>query len=209
MFTPFYFVVSDGLDTFFWIRFEYGGTFTEPPHRRYEHGKVAYFDYVDTDVFSLHDLDDMFIELGYQKENTMCFMYCMPDHSLDNGLMHLGSDGDVRKFVSFIPTHRQLNVYVSDLMPLKVITDPLGPSSVSPEMVRRRRRSSGPGSCGKKLPMDEGHKRCQSQVNQVLQQSQITQLSQNNSHLSQNIQQYQIRFPFQHSTIPKNHFHTS
>ena len=141
MFTPFYLLGAEGLDTFFSIRFEYDGILTNPPHQRYQDGKVAHFDYVDTDVFSVHDLDDMLIDLGFQKINPLCYRYCIPDHTLDTGLRPLSNDVDLRQFVSYVPTHRELVVYICEIPPLNVANVP-----VSPEMVRKRPRSREPRS---------------------------------------------------------------
>ena len=95
-----------------------------PPQRRYVDGKVSHFDYVDTDLFSAHDLNDMCVKLGFQKDNPLSFQYCMPDHSLDVGLLPIDNDGDVRKFLSYVPKHRELVVYICERPPLNVIHPP-------------------------------------------------------------------------------------
>ncbi|CAI9300545.1 unnamed protein product [Lactuca saligna] len=43
----------------FSIRFRYGGVFTKFPGRKYIKGKMKYIDDIDSDLFSVHDMDEM------------------------------------------------------------------------------------------------------------------------------------------------------
>ena len=85
---------------------------------------------------------------------------------LDTGLRPLSNDVDLRQFVSYVPAHRELVVYICEIPPLNVANVP-----VSPEMVRKRPRRVEPRSCSKALNVEEGHI-----VSQSSQQSQVTQV---------------------------------
>ncbi|CAI9276085.1 unnamed protein product [Lactuca saligna] len=49
----------EGYDNYFTLKIHYSGVFTKAPGRKYVDGVVAYVDDVDTDLFSVHELDDM------------------------------------------------------------------------------------------------------------------------------------------------------
>nr|KAJ0222499.1 hypothetical protein LSAT_V11C200090120 [Lactuca sativa] len=49
----------EGYENYFTLKIHYSGVFTKAPGRKYVDGVVAYVDYVDTDLFSVHELDDM------------------------------------------------------------------------------------------------------------------------------------------------------
>ncbi|KAI3505230.1 hypothetical protein L1887_27221 [Cichorium endivia] len=152
-----------GSNSYFTIRVSYGGIFTKPPGRRYIDGLVSYFDFVDTDLFSVHDINDMVLELGYQKEQTLYYHYCIPELSLDYGLMPLGNDQDVHKLVTYVPKHRQISVYIEAgqtrvfthlRSPSKLIIEDLEEGNVSEELNRRPFKTVG-GSCSKQLDFNE------------------------------------------------------
>nr|KAJ0214334.1 hypothetical protein LSAT_V11C400211140 [Lactuca sativa] len=58
-----FFVFTKGYDNYFMLKIRYCGIFTKGPGRKYIDGIVAYVDDVDTDLFSVHGLDDMVREL--------------------------------------------------------------------------------------------------------------------------------------------------
>lgn len=172
-----------GSNSYFTIRVSYGGIFTKPSGRRYIDGLVSYFDFVDTDLFSVHDINDMVLELGYQKEQTLYYHYCIPELSLDYGLMPLGNDQDVHKLVTYVPKHRQISVYIEAgqtrvfthlRSPSKLIIEGLEDENVSEEMNRRPFKTVG-GSCSKQLDFNEDNCMLTSIV-PYSQQSQVIQV---------------------------------
>ncbi|GJV63595.1 hypothetical protein Tco_1474423 [Tanacetum coccineum] len=80
----------------------YAGCFAESPGRRYVNGEFAYFDCIDIDEFSVHELNDMVKEIGFSGKNIMYYSFLKLDMSLDNGLYALGNDEDVRRMTEYI-----------------------------------------------------------------------------------------------------------
>lgn len=66
MFTLSIFVFVEGCDNYFMLNIHYNGIFTKSPRRKYIDGIVSYVEDIDTDLFSIHKLNDMVRELGYQ-----------------------------------------------------------------------------------------------------------------------------------------------
>nr|GEV77267.1 hypothetical protein [Tanacetum cinerariifolium] len=56
------------LETLFSLKVNYAGCFTESPGRRYVSGDFAYFDCIDTDEFSVHELNDMVKKIGNDED---------------------------------------------------------------------------------------------------------------------------------------------
>nr|KAJ0212180.1 hypothetical protein LSAT_V11C400158540 [Lactuca sativa] len=102
----------EGYDNYFTLKIHYSGVFTKSPGRKYVDGTVSYVDDVDTDLFSVHELDDMVRELGYKGEQTLYYHFCIPEFPLDYGLLPLGNDQDVLKLISYVPKHRLVKVYI-------------------------------------------------------------------------------------------------
>nr|KAJ0188378.1 hypothetical protein LSAT_V11C900469810 [Lactuca sativa] len=55
---------KQGYDNYFTLKIHYSGVFTKAPGRKCVDAVVTYVDDVDTDLFSVHELDDMVRELG-------------------------------------------------------------------------------------------------------------------------------------------------
>nr|KAJ0200898.1 hypothetical protein LSAT_V11C600303910 [Lactuca sativa] len=153
----------EGYDNYFTLKRHYSGVFTKSPGRKYVDGTVSYIDDVDTDLFSVHELDDMDRELGYKGEQTLYYPLCIPEFPLDYGLLPLGNDQDVLKLVSYVPKHRLVKVYIEIgqtrvasyfKSSSKVVIDELEPESVSPELNRKKPCRREVGSCSKKLELD-------------------------------------------------------
>ncbi|KAL4566631.1 hypothetical protein LXL04_030751 [Taraxacum kok-saghyz] len=154
----------EATDNYFTLKLHYGGVFTKVPGRKYKNGNVAYFDFVDIDLFSVHDINEMVRDIGYLTETPLFYQYCKPNICLDYGLMPLGNDQDVLTMTAYIPTHREISVYIEtgetttfiyDKSPSKVIIEELDePTQVSPEMDPVIKWSrGGKGSCSKKLKL--------------------------------------------------------
>ncbi|KAL4562133.1 hypothetical protein LXL04_034327 [Taraxacum kok-saghyz] len=69
--------------------------------RRYVDGTMDYFDYVDIDVFSVHELDAMVEELGYVERQGLKYHFLIPELDLDFGILPLVIDGDVHALSTY------------------------------------------------------------------------------------------------------------
>ncbi|CAI9281987.1 unnamed protein product [Lactuca saligna] len=156
------FSFSNGHDNFFTLKIHHGGFFTKFLGRKYVEGRLAFFDFVDTDLFSVHDLNDMIREIGYSKDDTMYYHYRIPILDLDFILKALGTDQDVISMAQYVPQNRMINVYVELgstrlhtylMSPSKVIIEQLD-DDTSLELNRIRPKKKGIGSCSKKLDMN-------------------------------------------------------
>ncbi|CAI9303756.1 unnamed protein product [Lactuca saligna] len=156
------FSFSNGHENIFTLKIHHGGFFTKFPGRKYVEERLAFFDFVDTDLFSVHDLNDMIREIGYSADDTMYYHYRIPNLDLDFGLKALGNDQDVISMAQYIPQNRVINVYVEHgstrlhtyfMSPSKVVIKQLD-DDPSPELNRIRPKNKGIGSCRKKLDMN-------------------------------------------------------
>ncbi|CAI9269081.1 unnamed protein product [Lactuca saligna] len=156
------FSFSDGHDNFFTLKIHHGGFFTKFPGRKYIEGRLSFFDFVDTDLFSVHDLNDMIREIGYSKDDTMYYHYRIPNLDLDFRLKALGNDQDVISMAQYVPQNGVINVYVEHgstrlhtyfMSPSKAVIEQLD-GDPSPELNRIRPNKKEIGSCSKKLDMN-------------------------------------------------------
>ena len=65
------------------MRINHGGYFTKFPGRRYIRGKHNFVDLIDTEKFSVHELDAIMLELGYPEDSQMYYHYLTPGSDLD------------------------------------------------------------------------------------------------------------------------------
>nr|KAJ0215401.1 hypothetical protein LSAT_V11C300146650 [Lactuca sativa] len=146
-----------GYENYFMLKIHYSGVFTKVHGRKYVDGVVVYVDEVDTDLFSVHELDDMVRELGYKTKQTLYYHFCIPEYPLDYGLMPLGNDQDVLRMVSCVPKHRLIRTRVASYYksPFKVVIEELELDSVSPEMNRKKPCRREAGSCSRKLDLNK------------------------------------------------------
>nr|KAJ0189063.1 hypothetical protein LSAT_V11C800434450 [Lactuca sativa] len=137
-----------------------------------------YVDDVDTDLFSVHELEDMVRELGYKTEQTLYYHFCIPEYPLDYGLMPFGNDQDVLKMVSYVPKHRLIRTRVASYYksPSKVVIEELEPDSVSPEMNRKKPCRREAGSCSRKLDLNKS-------MNPDYEQSQVLDVDEGHDYL--------------------------
>ena len=96
----------------FSIKIYHGGYFTDPPNRKYKSGSFNYFDMVDADLFSIIELNQMVVLLGYDKKDIMFYHYKIPNNNLDYGLQALASDLDVLGMTKYIGKCKRFEVYV-------------------------------------------------------------------------------------------------
>ncbi|PWA49281.1 hypothetical protein CTI12_AA481420 [Artemisia annua] len=79
----------------FTLQIHHNGEFTSTPGRRYVFRDTDWFDGVHCDVFSMYLLGEI-----------------IPDESLDDGLLPLKSEEDVRRLVEYVPISTQLELYI-------------------------------------------------------------------------------------------------
>ncbi|GKB15557.1 hypothetical protein Tco_0849480 [Tanacetum coccineum] len=97
----------------FSLKIHHGGFFTEPPGRCYTNGTFNYVDFVDSDLFSVMELQEMLKTLGYpMKKNKMYYHFKIPNSNLDYGLQAFGNDADVINLVRYIDKYRLIEVYI-------------------------------------------------------------------------------------------------
>ncbi|CAI9290671.1 unnamed protein product [Lactuca saligna] len=89
------------ISSFCTFKINHGGSFTNTVSgRSYIDGLVDHFDFVDMDVFSLHELDDMMAVLGYNDGGIMFYHFMIPKTDLHSGLLPLGTDQEVIQLAS-------------------------------------------------------------------------------------------------------------
>nr|GEV86834.1 hypothetical protein [Tanacetum cinerariifolium] len=89
-------------ESLFALKLNYVGFFTESPAKTYVNGDFSFFDCIDIDEFSVHELNDMVKKLGFSGKTIMYYSFLKPDMNLDNGLYALGNDDDVRRIAESI-----------------------------------------------------------------------------------------------------------
>ncbi|GJY43438.1 hypothetical protein Tco_0431651, partial [Tanacetum coccineum] len=97
--------------TLFTLKINHGGFFTLVSPRRYINGKVNWFDGVDSNEFSIHELSEMLKLLGYKNER-MFYHFKIPNIGLDLGLKPLVSDSDVIDMVKQVGSMKVIEVYI-------------------------------------------------------------------------------------------------
>ncbi|PWA97306.1 hypothetical protein CTI12_AA030120 [Artemisia annua] len=96
----------------FTLQIHHNGEFTSTPGRRYLFGDTDWFDGVHCDVFSMDLLGEMLEDLGYTDRTLVFTHFRIPDESLDDGLLPLKSEEDVRRLVEYVPIFTQLELYI-------------------------------------------------------------------------------------------------
>jgi hypothetical protein len=67
---------------------------------------------VDTDVFSVHELNAMMVELGYPSDEVMYYNFKIPGQSLDVGLRALGCDADVLNMLQYVHLFKFVELFI-------------------------------------------------------------------------------------------------
>nr|GEW79284.1 transposase, mutator type [Tanacetum cinerariifolium] len=98
--------------TRFTLEIHHEGFFTKGSGRRYMNGKVSWFDSVDIDEFSVIELRDMFMKLGYKEQDTMFFHCRIPNADLDSGLLPLDCDSGVLNLAKYVGNHKVIELYM-------------------------------------------------------------------------------------------------
>ncbi|KAL4563049.1 hypothetical protein LXL04_027080 [Taraxacum kok-saghyz] len=90
------------------FKIHHSGLYMKNRGLTYEYGAVDYYDYVDMDVFSIHELADMVRELDNQHSEPISFYFHIPGSQLDIGLLPLLTDGDVYVMNGFVEENKIL-----------------------------------------------------------------------------------------------------
>nr|GEW91263.1 transposase, MuDR [Tanacetum cinerariifolium] len=100
-------------ETLFSLKIHHGGFFTEPPGRCYTNGTFNYVDFVDADLFSVIELQEMLKTIGYEnKKYKLYHHFKIPHNNLDYGLQALGNDADVINLVRYMDKYRLIEVFI-------------------------------------------------------------------------------------------------
>nr|KAJ0211898.1 hypothetical protein LSAT_V11C400179570 [Lactuca sativa] len=102
---------NKGYPTMFTIELQHGGRFTKFPGISYIEGKLDHVDLVDMDEFSVHELDEVMLKLGYEVPRVIYYHYQLPNRDLEFGLRALGNDVDVLSLAQYIEHHKIIKVY--------------------------------------------------------------------------------------------------
>ncbi|KAL4570744.1 hypothetical protein LXL04_026405, partial [Taraxacum kok-saghyz] len=119
---------------------------------KYVNGTVDYFDFVDADLFSVHEFEDMLEMLGYMNKEKMCYQFGIPEIELEYGLMPLVNDQDVINLCKYVSYHKVIDIYIQH-MP-SMIEEMNDNQPISPELHRSIKITKIVGSCSKKLDLD-------------------------------------------------------
>ncbi|PWA82861.1 hypothetical protein CTI12_AA172120 [Artemisia annua] len=96
----------------FTLEIHHNGQFTSIPGRSYLFGDTDWFDGVHCDVFSMVLLGEMLEDFGYTDRTLVYTHFRLPGESLDDGLLPLKSDEDVKTLVEYVPFFTQLELYI-------------------------------------------------------------------------------------------------
>lgn len=75
-------------------------------------GSITYVDLVDSEYFSMHEIDAMVQEIGYSEDDIMYYHFLKPGYDLDFGLLALGNDQDVINMLKYVANDRLIEVYI-------------------------------------------------------------------------------------------------
>ena len=76
-------------------------------------GDICFFDCIDVDEFSVIELSDMMLKLGYSSHVKMFYHFKKPGCDLDTGLHNLVNDYDALALSEYVRLgHRVIEVYV-------------------------------------------------------------------------------------------------
>ncbi|GJR15073.1 hypothetical protein Tco_0797725 [Tanacetum coccineum] len=87
------------------------GYFTSPPVRRYTNAVVDWYDFVDSELFSINEYDSLLEDLGFKDGRILFTHFLIPGKSLDEGFAPLMSDEDV-----FISLAKEKGVLIEEIV---------------------------------------------------------------------------------------------
>ncbi|GJV16857.1 hypothetical protein Tco_1362180 [Tanacetum coccineum] len=92
----------------FSLEIHHGGKLSQASNRLYDGGKVNWFDQIDSDGFSVVEVNQMLKCLGYMNPK-MEYWYKMPDK---DALLSLSNDNDVLRFIKYVDRYKLMQLYV-------------------------------------------------------------------------------------------------
>jgi hypothetical protein len=104
-----FFFLVENHPNIFSLKVYHGGRFTKTPGRRYVKGRVNFVDMIDSDEFSVHEVNSMIEVIGYTGNEVIYYHYKVPDLELDYGLRALGNDSDVLTLLKYVHNLKLLN----------------------------------------------------------------------------------------------------
>ncbi|GKC67299.1 hypothetical protein Tco_1099897, partial [Tanacetum coccineum] len=110
----------------FSLEIHHGGKLSESPNRLYDGREVNWFDQIDSDGFSVVEVNQMLKCLGYLNPK-MEYWYKMPNK---DALLSLSNDNEVLRFIKYVDRYKLMQLYV--VHPVDK-PKPLGDNEVSDE----------------------------------------------------------------------------
>ncbi|GKC68953.1 hypothetical protein Tco_1114836, partial [Tanacetum coccineum] len=166
-------------ESLFSLKLNYAGFFTESPGKTYVNGDFSFFDCIDIDEFSIHELNDMLNYAGFFTESPgktyvnedFSFFDCIDIdefliHELNDMVKKLGFNGKTIMYYSFIKPDMNLDNGLYALgndddvrrmveCVIMELPDSVKPKNAPQSKIKPRRAISG--SCAKKLMLDWKH----------------------------------------------------
>ncbi|GKB10094.1 hypothetical protein Tco_0844017 [Tanacetum coccineum] len=101
-------VIYESYDHLFTLKIHHSGNFTSLPDRRYRFAVIEWYDLVDIKRFSIYEFDAML-----EKGGSFLFSHFrILGKSLDEGLVPLISHQDVLSLLKYVPSYKEIEVYV-------------------------------------------------------------------------------------------------
>ncbi|GJW31803.1 hypothetical protein Tco_0051835 [Tanacetum coccineum] len=79
---------------------------------RYRYAVIEWYDLVDNKRFSIYEFDAMLEDLGIKGGSFLFSYFRIPGKSLDEGLVPLISHQDVLSLLKYVPSYKEIEVYV-------------------------------------------------------------------------------------------------
>ena len=97
----------------FSIQIHHIGEFSNPPDRVYKFGNIDHVDLIDCDNFTMRVMVKILAELSLGNNKQLLFTHFrVPGLNLDDGLVPLMSDQDVKVLLNFVPRYKEIDVFV-------------------------------------------------------------------------------------------------
>ncbi|CAN6251078.1 unnamed protein product [Urochloa humidicola] len=100
-------------DEEFSVEIHHGGFFCgHGQNMTYVDDNVEWFDYCESDTWSLLWVDDFIEQLGYENTANLKVYWLLPRHELDDGLRKLKGDADTNAMVALLPRIQNFVIYL-------------------------------------------------------------------------------------------------
>ncbi|PWA40597.1 auxin efflux carrier family protein [Artemisia annua] len=97
----------------FSIQIHHSGEFSNQPKRVYKFAYTDNVDLIDCDTFSMYVLVKILADIGLgDNEQKLFIHFRVPSLNLDDGLVPLMSDQDVKLLLNFVPRYKEVDVFV-------------------------------------------------------------------------------------------------